>query len=177
VLGLAQPGLQVPGSFTDVSGDLVLAAAMQQGLEGIVAKRLSSTYQPWRRSRNWIKTPIRHTAEVVIAGWSPATTSTAAGPSCSPRTTSTVSWSTSVTSDVGTGLTDTARRSLLAQLQDLARDEPAFAGVFARARGWPGRAPHRGPVHWVAPQLVGEVEYRNSTVDRTTPRHADGAGP
>jgi ATP-dependent DNA ligase len=39
----------------------------------VVAKRLTSTYQPGRRSRSWIKTPIRHTTEVVVAGWYPAT--------------------------------------------------------------------------------------------------------
>jgi bifunctional non-homologous end joining protein LigD len=42
-------------------------------LEGVVAKRLTSVYQPGRRSRAWVKTPIRLTAEVIIAGWSPST--------------------------------------------------------------------------------------------------------
>ena len=59
-LDLEQPGLRVPANFTDVPGDVVLAAIAQQGLEGVVAKRLVSPYQPGRRSRAWIKTPIRH---------------------------------------------------------------------------------------------------------------------
>src|SRR5437764_789543 len=66
------PGPAVPVNFTDITGDLVMAAVAQQGLEGVVAKRLVSTYQPGRRSRAWIKTPIRHCAEVIIAGWSPS---------------------------------------------------------------------------------------------------------
>jgi len=70
-LDLERPGLRVPVNFTDITGDLVMAAVAQQGLEGVVAKRLVSTYQPGRRSRAWIKTPIRHNAEVIIAGWSP----------------------------------------------------------------------------------------------------------
>ena len=37
------------------------------GLEGVVAKRLTSTYQPGRRSRDWVKTPLNRTQEVVIA--------------------------------------------------------------------------------------------------------------
>ena len=72
-LGLAERGLVVPGNFTDTPGEVVLAAVAQQGLEGVVAKRLTSPYQPGLRSRAWIKTPIRHTAEVIIAGWAPST--------------------------------------------------------------------------------------------------------
>ena len=73
VLGLAERGLVVPGNFTDTPGEVVMAAVAQQGLEGVVAKRLTSPYQPGLRSRAWVKTPIRHAAEVIIAGWSPST--------------------------------------------------------------------------------------------------------
>lgn len=52
-LGLERPGLRVPANFTDVPGDVVLAAVGQQGLEGVVAKRLVSPYQPGRRSPAW----------------------------------------------------------------------------------------------------------------------------
>ena len=72
-LGSTERGLVVPANFTDTAGEVVMAAIAQQGLEGVVAKRLTSPYQPGGRSRAWIKTPIRHTAEVIIAGWSPST--------------------------------------------------------------------------------------------------------
>ena len=52
-LDLAERGLVVPGNFTDTSGEVVMAAVAQQGLEGVVAKRLTSTYQPGQRSRAW----------------------------------------------------------------------------------------------------------------------------
>jgi bifunctional non-homologous end joining protein LigD len=68
-LGLGERGLVVPGNFTETPGAVVMAAVAQQGLEGVVAKRLTSPYQPGVRSRSWIKTPIRHSAEVIIAGW------------------------------------------------------------------------------------------------------------
>ena len=71
-LGLPERGLVVPGNFTDIPGAVVLAAVRQHGLEGVVAKRLTSPYQPGQRSGAWIKTPIRHTAEVIIAAGHPA---------------------------------------------------------------------------------------------------------
>jgi bifunctional non-homologous end joining protein LigD len=166
-LGLTDLGVVVPDSFRDVGGELVLAAVARQGLEGVVAKRLTSPYQPGRRSRAWIKTPIRHTAEVIIAGWSPSTTHAyvlsallLAAHDSEGRLV--------YVGDVGTGFTDAARRHLKEVLRPLHRDRPPFpapAGEFVRARGWPGRPPNRGIVQWVAPQLVGEIEYRAFTRD------------
>jgi bifunctional non-homologous end joining protein LigD len=52
-------------------GERLLNAARQQGLEGIVAKRRSSLYEPGKRSRNWLKIRIQRTQEFVIGGWVP----------------------------------------------------------------------------------------------------------
>ena len=161
-LDLERPGLRVPANFTDITGDLVMAAVAQQGLEGVVAKRLVSTYQPGRRSRAWIKTPIRHTAEVIIAGWSPST-GNANVLSALLLAAYNPDGELVYVGDVGTGFTDAARRHLLELLRPLHRDDSPFAGPFVRARGWPGRPPARGTVQWVAPRLVGEIEYRAFT--------------
>jgi bifunctional non-homologous end joining protein LigD len=45
-LGLTGDTVRVPAHFLDVDPAAVMNAARGQGLEGIVAKRLSSTYQP-----------------------------------------------------------------------------------------------------------------------------------
>jgi bifunctional non-homologous end joining protein LigD len=52
-------------------GSLLLEATGAQGLEGIVAKRLDSRYEPGRRSSAWVK--VKHTLrqELVIGGWIP----------------------------------------------------------------------------------------------------------
>jgi bifunctional non-homologous end joining protein LigD len=42
----------VPPWFPD--GDAALQAALEQGLPGVVAKRLASPYQPGRRSHDWL---------------------------------------------------------------------------------------------------------------------------
>ena len=47
----------------------LLAAAEEQELEGVVAKRADSRYQPGRRSTDWHKVKVRKDQEVVIAGY------------------------------------------------------------------------------------------------------------
>jgi len=47
-LELAGPAWQTTPTFVD-QGDLVVAATREQGLEGVVAKRLGSPYRPGRR--------------------------------------------------------------------------------------------------------------------------------
>ena len=173
-LELDRVGVVVPQNFTDTPGALVMTAAREQGLEGVVAKRLTSVYQPGRRSRAWVKTPIRHTAEVIIAGWSPSTGN--------PNVLGSLLLAGHADTgelvylgDVGTGFTDAARRHLLPLLRPLQRPDSPFPAEFARARGWPGRPPNRGPVHWVAPVVVGEIEYRAFTRDQNF-RHPSWRG-
>ncbi|HLS13595.1 MAG TPA: ATP-dependent DNA ligase [Beutenbergiaceae bacterium] len=48
-----------------------LADTRQEGLEGLVAKRTDSPYQPGRRARTWVKIRHQRTQEVVIGGWRP----------------------------------------------------------------------------------------------------------
>jgi bifunctional non-homologous end joining protein LigD len=45
------------------------AAALEQGHEGIVAKRCDSPYQPGRRSPAWVKIKAVQTAELVVGGY------------------------------------------------------------------------------------------------------------
>ena len=73
-LGLDDVAWQVPPTYDD--GRDAAEAAKQQGLEGIVSKRLSSTYRPGQRSRDWLKFPIRPTGSYVVGGFRHETGST-----------------------------------------------------------------------------------------------------
>lgn len=53
----------------DGDGEALLEAARRQGLEGVVAKRLGSSYQPGRRSPDWVKVRIKQRQDFVIGGW------------------------------------------------------------------------------------------------------------
>ncbi|MBI5741804.1 MAG: hypothetical protein HZA16_13955 [Nitrospirae bacterium] len=50
-------------------GILFFNVIKEKGLEGIVAKRSQSSYQPGKRSRQWLKVKTRLTQEGVIAGF------------------------------------------------------------------------------------------------------------
>lgn len=74
---LELPGLgaswQVPPTYND--GDMLAAATRAQALEGVLSKRLESTYQPGVRSPDWVKAPHRTELVGVIGGWVPETDS------------------------------------------------------------------------------------------------------
>jgi bifunctional non-homologous end joining protein LigD len=69
-LELEGPAWRTPAHRSG-DGAALLDASREQGLEGIVAKRLDSRYEPGRRSPSWVK--VKHTAsqELVIGGWVP----------------------------------------------------------------------------------------------------------
>ena len=62
------PGIQVPDHRIGGGADL-FAASRAQGLEGIVAKRLGSRYEPGRRSASWRKIKVRRDQEFVVGGF------------------------------------------------------------------------------------------------------------
>ncbi len=69
-LALTGESLQTPEHVVG-HGAALLAASAEQGLEGIVAKRLDSTYQPGLRARSWVKVKSIARQEFVIGGWLP----------------------------------------------------------------------------------------------------------
>ena len=67
LLDTSVAGVLVSPSFDD--GAALERAAREQGLEGVVAKRTESTYQPGRRSPDWRKLKLKQRQELVIAGF------------------------------------------------------------------------------------------------------------
>jgi bifunctional non-homologous end joining protein LigD len=71
-LDLAGRHWQVPPVYDD--GVELFAATLEQGLEGVVSKRLASPYLPGRRSGDWLKSPHRTAVSAVVGGWRPEKT-------------------------------------------------------------------------------------------------------
>jgi bifunctional non-homologous end joining protein LigD len=144
--------VQVPPVF---DGDLEAALDTSRALdlEGIVAKRLGSVYQPGRRWRTWLKIKLHHSQEVVIAGWRPGQGRRDGGIGSLLLGVPTVQGLRYV-GRVGSGLNDRQLTELERLLSPLARrDNPLIEVPREDARD----------AYWVEPELVGEVIYSELT--------------
>ena len=56
----------------EMSGKEGLALAKKMGVEGIIAKKKTSCYEP-RRSKEWLKVKALNEQELIIVGWNPST--------------------------------------------------------------------------------------------------------
>ncbi len=63
---------QVVASFSGSEGPALFAAAVEAGLEGVVAKRSSSRYLPGMRSREWLKLKRRGEMLALVCGYTDA---------------------------------------------------------------------------------------------------------
>jgi bifunctional non-homologous end joining protein LigD len=69
-LALAGPAWRTVGSFAG-AGTALLAATREQGLEGVVAKKLQSAYVPGRRTRSWLKVKHYQRETFLVGGFVP----------------------------------------------------------------------------------------------------------
>jgi len=154
-LGLDGPRWQTSPSFPG-DGAVILDAATQQQLEGVMAKRLTSRYQPGRRSADWLKITALRTAEVVIGGWRPGN-GKRAGMIGSLMLGLPADGGLRYVGQVGTGFTEDVLQSLTTRLRGMERSRSPFVNEIPRDRAVGAR--------WVEPDLVGEVVFREWTPD------------
>ena len=137
-------------SFRDVSGQDILNAAMQNGLEGVVVKRRDSPYRPGRRSTDWVKVKSFRAQEVVIGGWTGGR---------GEREGSLGALLLGIPGEeglryvgkVGTGFSASDRQDLLDDLRPLTSRESPFTSPLPRSDAASAR--------FVRPELVGEVAF------------------
>jgi bifunctional non-homologous end joining protein LigD len=149
-LELDGPSWRTP-AYHRGQGAALLEASREQGLEGIVAKRLDSTYQPGRRSSAWVKVKNVNRQDVVIGGYTPGE---------GGRASTLGALAVGVMKDgephyagkVGTGFTETTLATLMKELKKRTRDTSPFVG----------RQPPRGTI-FVDPELVADVEFSDWT--------------
>jgi bifunctional non-homologous end joining protein LigD len=136
-------------------GARLLEATGAQGLEGVVAKRTDSRYEPGRRSGAWVKVKHTHRQELVIGGWLPGEGRRA------ERIGALLmgyyeDGSFAYAGRVGTGFTDKVLDDLRRRLRPLRRDTTPFS----RAPKLPKESV------FVEPCLVAEIEFRDWTAER-----------
>lgn len=155
-LSLSGPSWQTPPAL-GADGEAVLEATKASGLEGVVAKRDASTYQPGRRSTDWLKIKNSLDQEVVIGGWAP-------GKGRRADTIGALLLGVYDDNDaglryvgkVGTGFTDAALRLLAERLSGLQQKASPFGDV--------PRKDAKDAI-WCRPELVGEVAFSQWTTD------------
>jgi len=151
-LELSGPAWQAPAHHRG-DGQAVLEASRAQGLEGIVAKRLDSVYEPGRRSSAWLKIKNHRSETLVVGGWMPGTGSRRGRiGSLLVGFRETPGGELRYAGRVGTGFTERELARLWELLEPLARAESPFGG----------RTPPR-EARFVEPHLVAEVAFAEWT--------------
>lgn len=133
-------------------GEAAFEEACRQGLEGLMAKRADAPYRSGR-NRSWLKIKCEQRQEFVIGGYTdPAGSRQGFGALL-------VGFyekdGLRYAGKVGTGFTDVSLRQLEAKLKPLEQARPSFINP-------PSGYEARG-VHWVKPELVGEVRFAEWT--------------
>ncbi|MEO9221702.1 MAG: non-homologous end-joining DNA ligase, partial [Mycobacteriaceae bacterium] len=155
-LSLAGPVWSVPALLSGTVQE-ILAAVREQGLEGVMAKRSTSSYQSGRRSKQWRKLVNLRKQDVVIGGWQPGEGRRTGGIGALLLGVRMDDGTLRYVGNVGTGFTERALRELQTMLEPLRRDGSPFAAELPAARTRTAR--------WVVPELVGEVEFATWTGD------------
>jgi bifunctional non-homologous end joining protein LigD len=197
------PHWQVPDHHVGTGREL-LDAVVEQGLEGIMAKRLDSTYKEANRGGAWLKIKQQQRQEFVVCGWTEgegrrggsigalllayhdATPAEAKARGDRQKLV--------YAGSVGTGFSDATLAKLHALLEpletktsplDVGSPDPASPGKWAAIRAREravaqGLDPRMNPakkgrIHWAKPKLVCECEYTEFTRDGTL-RHPSFKG-
>ncbi len=135
-------------------GRALLDATIAQELEGVMAKRLGTTYRPGARSKDWRKVKNRQKAQVVIGGYTAGTgnRSSTFGSLLVGR------WDgarLAFAGGVGTGFTQQRLEELKARFDELRTTTCPFDPP-------PPTAYRRGAV-WIRPELSARVELTEFT--------------
>ncbi len=153
-LDLNGPSWRTP-THREGDGAALKTASEEQGLEGIVAKRLDSRYEPGRRSGAWIKIKNHCVQEFVVGGFTPGggrRSNSLGALAVGVHDPSGEGSGLRYAGKVGTGFTEATMGVLLRELEGLRSAETPFEG----------RRPPKDTI-FVKPSLVARVEFREWT--------------
>jgi bifunctional non-homologous end joining protein LigD len=150
-LELQGPTWQAPAHHVG-DGAALLELTRAQQLEGVIAKRLDSTYVPGRRTNAWVKVKNVCTTDVVIGGWLPGEGGRSGRLGALVIGIPDEDGVLRYAGRVGTGFTQAELTRLGGMLEELATDASAFVG----------RQPPK-LTRLVEPRLVARVEFSERT--------------
>ncbi|MEA2435091.1 MAG: bifunctional non-ous end joining protein LigD [Actinomycetota bacterium] len=147
--------------FLEESGTALFETASEMRLEGIVGKKLGSTYRPGRRIKEWLKIKAIHSGDLVIGGWTP-------GEGSRSKSFGAVLIGAYEGADlrfvgsVGTGFSDAMLKAIYPRLEELETDDCPFVDDPTNTRSSSFSKIIHNP-RWVKPELVCRVEFRELT--------------
>ena len=151
----------VPGA-----GSELFETVRQRTMEGVICKRLDSTYVPGARSKSWLKVKLQQSDEFLVGGWFPGEGRRANRiGSLLLGTPNKKTGGLDYVGNVGTGFTDAELKRLEERLGPCIRDTSPFSG---------GGTPKKRSV-FVEPELVVEVVFTERT-DEGILRHPSYKG-
>jgi bifunctional non-homologous end joining protein LigD len=149
ILPAAHPSIRMGFSIRG-RGTEILDSARQMGLEGVIAKRLGSTYQSGKRSPDWLKIKTQNRQEAIIVGYTKKEDT--------PKLFSALllglykNGQLQYAGKVGTGFTDKQQRELMKQFKPL---------IVKQA---PVKKPAlRESITWLKPVLLCEISFAEFT--------------
>ena len=157
--GMREP-VRLSAVFTARAKDLI-AAAKREGLEGVVAKRIESTYESGERSGAWVKYKTDKGQEFVIGGYKPGTHGFEYLLAGYYEGKDLI-----FVAKVKNGFTPVLRRKIAERFKKLETNMCPFANLpeprNAR-RGEPLTAEVMKQMRWLKPKLVAHIEYTEWT--------------
>ena len=159
-----QEGLIRMSENFDTTPEQFLEEVGKLNMEGIMAKKADSLYNPGTRTKEWLKIKAQKRHEVVIGGYTQN--------EGSAKTFSSLlvglydDGQLSYIGKIGTGFNDKMQKEIMAKMQSLKASKPPFTevpDVDKPSRFRPN--PPKAAVTWLKPQLVCEVSYAEITTD------------
>jgi bifunctional non-homologous end joining protein LigD len=163
----------VVAEYFETSAETMLQGAREQGLEGVVAKRKNSRYEPGKRTGTWAKYRLNSGQELVIGGYVPGPHGVESIIVGYYKETELI-----YVARVRNGFVPLTRRQVFEQLQSLESAECPFVNLPEKEKGRWGTGLTTDDMKkcvWVRPELVVQVEFLEWTEEDHL-RHAKFAG-
>lgn len=157
--------LDLPGRAVEI-----VQALRAAGIEGVIAKRKDSTYQPGERSNDWVKLKLERQQEFVIGGYRPDGSIGLDALLVGYYEGKSLLFA----GKVRAGFTPHVRREVLARLKPLHATKCPFANLPDPSAGrWGGgvTAGQMGAMQWTRPAAVAQIRFTEWTADNRL-RHA-----
>ena len=164
---LADP-IRFSETFDASAGDMI-AVVREQGLEGVVAKRRDSPYEPGRRSGVWVKLRVNRRQDFVLGGYVPR-----------GRNFDSIlvgyyeGRELKYAGSVRAGFTPASREALFKSFSKLELAECPFSNLPDKSKGRSGTgitAEKMAACRWLKPRIVVTIDFLEWTLDERL-RHA-----